>query len=182
MSELNTLSLESEAGFKALFQYATIGILVIGRSGKIELSNPCASKLFGYGQAELVGRSVELLIPQTFREKHAHHREGYFQRPKARPMGYGLNLFARKKDGTEFPVEISLGHYQLNDEPLAVAFITDVTERRRSSEELETKVKERTLELTRSLEREKELNDMKSRFVAIASHEFRSIEHYIIEP
>jgi len=170
----HTLSLESEAGFKALFQYATVGILVISSGGKIELSNPCAEKLFGYEKAELSGQLVEMLLPEGFRKNHVQHREGYFQRPKARPMGYGLNLFARKKDDTEFPVEISLGHYQLDNEQLAVAFITDITERRRSSDELEAKVKERTLELTQSLEREKELNEMKSRFVAMASHEFRT--------
>lgn len=174
MKELDSLSLESEAGFKALFQYATIGILVVSSGGRIELSNPCADKLFGYAKAELSGQPIELLVPEAFRHSHVQHREGYFEKPKARPMGYGLNLFARKKDGTQFPVEISLSHYQLNQESLAVAFITDVTERRRFNDELEAKVKERTLELTQSLEREKELNDMKSRFVAMASHEFRT--------
>jgi PAS domain S-box-containing protein len=174
MSGVNTLSLESEAGFKALFQYATVGILVISSGGSIELSNPCVEKLFGYEKAELSGQLVEVLLPEAFRKNHVHHREGYFHRPKARPMGYGLSLFARKKDGTEFPVEISLGHYQLDNEQLAVAFITDITERKRTSEELEAKVKERTLELTQSLEREKELNELKSRFVAMASHEFRT--------
>ncbi|MFD2872941.1 ATP-binding protein [Mucilaginibacter ximonensis] len=171
---MSALSLENEAGFKALFQYATVGILVISSGGRIELSNPCVEKLFGYEKAELTGRLVEILIPEVFRENHVNYREGYFKRPKARPMGYGLNLFARKKDGSQFPVEISLGHYRLFDENLAVAFITDITERQRFNDELESKVKERTLELTRSLEREKELNDMKSRFVAMASHEFRT--------
>jgi len=174
MPEQSTLTLESEAGFKALFEYATVGILVISSEGRIELANPCIERLFGYKKAELIGQLVEVLIPEAFRHKHVHHREGYFNRPKARPMGYGLSLFARKKDGFEFPVEISLGHYQLDDERLAVAFVTDITESRRSQEELEAKVRERTLELTQSLEREKELNEMKSRFVSMASHEFRT--------
>jgi len=174
MPEQSTLTLESEAGFKALFEYATVGILVISSEGRIELANPCIERLFGYKKAELIGQLVEVLIPEAFRHKHVHHREGYFNRPKARPMGYGLSLFARKKDGFEFPVEISLGHYQLDDERLAVAFVTDITESKRSQEELEAKVRERTLELTQSLEREKELNEMKSRFVSMASHEFRT--------
>ncbi|MFI5137130.1 MAG: ATP-binding protein [Sphingobacteriales bacterium] len=174
MTEQSTLILESEAGFKALFEYATVGILVISAEGRIELANPCIEKLFGYKKAELIGREVEILIPEAFRKNHVHHREGYFNRPKARPMGYGLSLFARKKDGFEFPVEISLGYYLLENEQLAVAFVTDITASKRSQEELEAKVTERTLELTQSLERERELNEMKSRFVSMASHEFRT--------
>lgn len=166
--------LESKAGFQALFEYATVGILVVGHEGQIELANPYIEKLFGYTNAELVRQPVEILIPETYRKKHIHYREAYVRKPKVRPMGEGLNLLGRRKDGSEFPVEISLGHYQLDQEQLAVAFITDITERKRHRDELEAKVKERTLELTQSLEREKELNEMKSRFVSIASHEFRT--------
>ncbi|MFM9950768.1 MAG: ATP-binding protein [Saprospiraceae bacterium] len=166
--------LESKAGFQALFEYATVGILVVGHEGQIELANPYIEKLFGYTNAELVRQPVEILIPETYRKKHVHYREAYVRKPKVRPMGEGLHLLGRRKDGSEFPVEISLGHYQLDQEQLAVAFITDITERKRHRDELEAKVKERTLELTQSLEREKELNEMKSRFVSIASHEFRT--------
>jgi PAS domain S-box-containing protein len=168
------MTLESEAGFKALFEYATIGILVISHDGKIQLANPCVEKLFGYDSEELIGEPLEILIPDSFKKRHQSHREGFFDRPKAREMGSGLDLFALKKSGEEFPVEISLGHYRLDNERLAVAFVTDVTERRKYNEQLELKVRERTLELTLMLEREKELNEIKSRFVSMASHEFRT--------
>lgn len=174
MLEQVPLTLESEAGFKALFEYATIGILVISHDGQIQLANPCVEKLFGYDNDELIGQKLEVLIPESFRKRHESHREGFFDRPKARAMGSGLDLFAVKKSGEEFPVEISLGHYMLDNERLAVAFVTDITERRKYNEQLELKVRERTLELTQMLEREKELNEIKSRFVSMASHEFRT--------
>ncbi len=122
------LSLESEAGFRVLFECATIGIFVINERGQIELSNPCSAKLFGYEPAELVGKPIEILLPEAFRKKHVHHREKYFEKPKARPMGLGMELHALKKNGEVFPVEISLGHYELDNDRLAVAFVTDVTE------------------------------------------------------
>ena len=136
MFEHETMILENEAGFRALFQYATVGILVVGSDGRIELANPCIEELFGYGVAELIGQPVEILMPQVFRQKHVNHRNKYFNYPQARPMGYGLSLYARKKNGVEFPVEISLGSYKLYDENLAVAFITDITERKKTEEEL----------------------------------------------
>lgn len=181
MKEQRSISLESEAGFRALFEYATVGIVVASARGIIELANPHAEELFGYRNAELIGKPLEVLIPKELGKKHEGHREKYFQRPKARPMGYGMDLYARKKSGEVFPVEISLGHYQLEGEMLAVAFVTDISARKkaeadlkRANEELEQRVTERTLELTEALEREKELNDMKSRFVSMASHEFRT--------
>ena len=128
MSRLQQLTLESEAGFRVLFDCAIIGILVINDKGNIELSNPCADKLFGYGASELIGKSVEVLVPEHLHLKHIHHRENYFARPKPRPMGLGIELYARKKNGNSFPVEISLGHYELDGEKLAVAFVTDITE------------------------------------------------------
>ncbi|WP_081195960.1 PAS domain S-box protein, partial [Niastella koreensis] len=129
MSDPQILSFESEAGFQALFQYATIGILVINREGYIQLANPCIEKMFGFKNEELISQPVELLIPEAMQKKHTKYRDKYFESPKARPMGYGLNLFAKKKNGSEFPVEISLGHYELYGEQLAVAFVTDISER-----------------------------------------------------
>lgn len=128
MSRLQQLSLESEAGFKVLFECATIAILVVNDRGNIELSNPCANKLFGYNPSELIGKSVEMLVPEHLYRKHVYHRENYFAQPKTRPMGLGMELYARKKNGNSFPVEISLGHYELEGEKLAVAFVTDITE------------------------------------------------------
>lgn len=129
MRNEHLISLESEAGFRVLFECATIGILVTNEKGSIELSNPCAEKLFDYNPTELFGKPIEGLIPQSLRHKHTHHRESYFANPKARPMGLGMELYASKKNGEVFPVEISLGHYELEGEMLAVAFVTDITDR-----------------------------------------------------
>jgi PAS domain S-box-containing protein len=126
--EIKPISLESEAGFRVLFECATISILVINEKGKIELSNPCAETLFGYTPAELIGKPVEVLIPRDLRARHTAHRDHYFQKPKARPMGLGMELHGLKKDGVIFPVAISLGHYELEGEKLAVAFVTDITD------------------------------------------------------
>ncbi|UII30653.1 PAS domain-containing sensor histidine kinase [Fulvivirga ulvae] len=119
--------LEGEAGFKVLFDCATISILVVNEKCCIELSNPCAEKLFGYSHGELTGKSIEILVPKNLRTNHTYHRHDYFSSPKSRPMGSDLVLFAQKKNGAVIPVEISLGHYEIEEEKLAVAFITDIT-------------------------------------------------------
>ncbi|HEY0742711.1 MAG TPA: PAS domain-containing sensor histidine kinase [Chryseosolibacter sp.] len=130
--EQRPISLENEAGFRVLFECATISILVVNEQGNIELVNPCAETLFGYQPAELIGTPIEVLIPENLRSRHAHHRKDYFERPKARPMGLGIELHARKKDGQIFPVAISLGHYELAGEKLAVAFVSDITDQVRA--------------------------------------------------
>jgi PAS domain S-box-containing protein len=132
MKDQNEIFLENEKAFKSLFEHATISILVTDENGAINLVNPNAEKLFGYSKEELTGKPIEILIPENLKEIHCQHRQHYFQAPKARPMGLGKDLFARNKNGRTFPVEISLGHYKLGAKKMAVAFITDVSERKKA--------------------------------------------------
>lgn len=127
---------ENDEGFKALFEHATLSILVADEGGIIRLVNPGTERLFGYTKQELSGQPVELLIPVELRENHQKYQRQYFKSPKARPMGFGRELFARHKDGRTFPVEISLGHYKLGNQKMAVAFITDISERKHQEQTL----------------------------------------------
>jgi PAS domain S-box-containing protein len=195
--------------FEALFNHATMGIIVAGADGKIEMVNRYALTEFGYEEHELTGKRIEQLIPERFLEQHTAYRRSYNHHPEIRPMGAGRDLFARRRDGTEFPVEVSLSPYVTAAGLSVIAFIIDISVRkekeaaerdhreeitrvnaliRRLNDELEAKVAERTRQLEHtlqelqasrdelrvSLEKEKELNDLKSRFVSMASHEFRT--------
>ncbi len=179
----------------ALFNHASMGIVVADSQGIVKSINPFALKLFGYNSEEILGKPVEVLIPGRFHHRHVHDRDTYMKDPKIRPMGLGRDLFAVKKDGTEFPVEVSLGNYQNNGDNDVIAFISDITIRKQAerelqklNDELEGSVEKRTRELTKTLhqleqskeglakalEKEKELNELKSNFVSMASHEFRT--------
>lgn len=192
-SSKNTM--ESKEGIDALFQYATEGILVTDDKGSIMRVNPSAERLFGYDSGELIGKKVEILIPSRLSERHVHHREKYTHNPHARSMGAGMELYGLKKCGAEFPVEISLSPYSNLEGKFVIAFIVDITIRKNAeeklknySDELEKQVKNRTLileeaieelektkkELHKALDKERELNELKSRFVSMASHEFRT--------
>ncbi len=187
--------MESKEGVDALFLHATEGILVTNAEGYITRINPSAEKLFGYSPGELTGLKIETLVPSRFSHKHQNNRMNYAHHPHARAMGLGMELFGLKKDGSEFPVEISLSPYNSDEGNFVIAFIVDVTLRKEAelklknySEDLEKQVRNRTLvleeaikelertqkELDASLAKEKELNEMKSRFVSMASHEFRT--------
>jgi PAS domain S-box-containing protein len=208
-SSANVLLKEKEK-FEALFQYASMGILVADKNGQIILANNFLLGQFGYTKPEeLIGKKIEELIPQRYHQKHTHQRETYIKKPERRPMGIGRDLFALKKDGTEFPVEISLSHYATDESNVAIAFVIDITKRKEIENaviqqkeqladinlkieelnndlelkvELRTKQLQETLkqlqqskeELTKALSKEKELSDLKSRFVSMASHEFRT--------
>ncbi len=181
--------------FEALFEFATEGILISDSKGSITRINPNGAKLFGYETDELVGQLIEKLIPHRLKAKHVMHRSGFMHNPHARSMGKELDLFGLKKDGSEFPIEISLSPFVNSNGRFVVAFIIDISERRAMElqevnyrKSLEKEVENRTLilkeaikklektktELDEALTREKELNVMKSRFISIASHEFRT--------
>ena len=202
--------LKEKERFEALFEYASMGIVVANEKGIIELANQYLLNLFGYDNVdELLGKEIEMLIPARYSHKHHTHRTKYLKKPERRSMGVGRNLFAIKKNGTEFPVEVSLSHYHSQDGTFVIAFIIDISERKEIEnailqqkeqlfannlkiEELnnglENKVEVRTRqlqetlhqleqsrdELKKALSKEKELGDLKSRFVSMASHEFRT--------
>lgn len=193
----------------ALFEHATEGIILTNQRGEIVLINPAALTMFGYRKDELRGKSIEVLIPGRFQPNHHKYREGFYKAPSNRSMGHGRDLFARMKDGTDLPVEVSLSFYKQKGEFFVIAFVVDITQRKESERrlieqkeqlekvsadirklnaELENKVEERTLILKEALQeleksqqdlhdalnKEKELNEIKSRFVSTASHEFRT--------
>ena len=119
-----------------LFETATEGLLVVDKDGIICMSNPRISELFGYEKEELIGHSVEKLVPTRSRNAHKSERDKYNVTPRRRPMAEQSNLFGLKKDGTEIPLEISLNHFEVEGQFLVMALITDVTEKREMIEEL----------------------------------------------
>lgn len=181
--------------YEALFNHASMGIVVVNSLGIILSVNPFALKLFCYTIDEIIDKPIEILIPSRFHLRHIDYRDHYTNNPKSRPMGVGRDLFGIKKDGKEFPVEVSLGTYEKDGDKNVIAFISDTSVRKNAeaeiiklNDELEATVQQRTKELTdamhqlekskeelsRSLEKEKELSELKSRFVSMASHEFRT--------
>jgi PAS domain S-box-containing protein len=120
---------ESTAHATAYFESAVEGIVSIDDSGLIVGANRTIEKLFGYSPAELTGKPIETLIPERLRRVHEQHRERFFQAPQSRPMGLGLKLVGRRKDGSEFPVELSLTVTQTDQGRFVIAFVMDITER-----------------------------------------------------
>jgi PAS domain S-box-containing protein len=127
---------KSEATARAVLESATEGILLIDATGRITLVNGAAERMFGYDPAELLGQPLEILLPDRIRDAHHEHRARYFAGPRVRPMGSGLDLAGRRKDGTEFPVEISLSYVRSSEGMSAMALITDITERKRIEAQL----------------------------------------------
>ena len=209
-------SFNDDIAFQTIFQAAVEGIVVVDKKGSIILANEAGSKMFGYEISDLKGKNINSLIPRKLRGNHRDHMTHYMADPKPRSMGAGRSLLGLRKNGHEFPIEVSLSPATLAEEHVTIAFCIDITERKMAEEalkkseeqlmtyasELENKVAERTeklndtvqeleeanLELQQqikirmkaeeetqiALSKERDLNELKSRFVSMASHEFRT--------
>ncbi len=140
--------------FEALFNFATIGIIVTNNEGVIINFNKYAEIQFGYTKEEIIGKVVDVLLPRSTQEWHIKYREQYYHHPEPRIMGHGRDLFAQTKDGTTFPVEVSLSHYTIKDETFVIAFVIDITVRK----EHEAKARSQTHELENVTEEIKSMN------------------------
>lgn len=194
--------IESDISFETIFNHVNEGVLIVNSSGQILLTNPKLGEMFEYDAKELKGQIIEALIPSVISLKLEEYRQNYRKNSVRRPMGKKMTLHGKRKSGVEFPIEISLSYYNSNNAVFVIAFVIDISDRadqqarihsmngelKSLNESLEKKVAERTLvlkealhdlevsrdDLSQALENEKGLNELKSRFISTASHEFRT--------
>lgn len=205
----NLMFEKTENVFNILFEAASEGIIVVDSFQKIVSSNIAADEMFGYSKGELVGQSLNILIPRKYKANHPSHFKDFMDHSEKRQMGHGRDLYGVKKDGKEFPVEAGLNPFEINGERYVMSLIIDISIRKEAqrqikelNSELESKIQVRTQELEESvhklqslnknlekeikrrkeaenriknaLQKEKELNELKTKFLSLVSHEFKT--------
>jgi len=187
--------MESAKLLKAIIENSNEGIITIDEKGIVESINPGALKLFGYASGEVIGNNISMLMPEPYRSQHDHYIENYLDTGKRKIIGIGRDVQGKRKDGSTFPIYLSVSEVNYENKKIFTGIIQDLSKQKEAeeklkmyTEELEEIVKERTADLqllvakleeakndvSHSLQREKELNQLKSRFVSMASHEFRT--------
>ena len=188
--------------FKLLSESISEGIIIVNSKQEIVASNEAANAMFGYENDELEGKPLNVLIPKNYHKKHEHHFSGFMGHFETRQMGHGRDLFGMRKDGTQFPVEAGLNPFDINEAKYVMALVSDITIRKRNenqivnlNESLENKIEERTEQLEKSilklkaevvrrkdaeykikesLRKERDLNELKTKFLSLVSHEFKT--------
>lgn len=133
---------EEDSTVNSLLEALTEGIIIIDETGVVVLVNQRIEELFGYHKEDVIGRPLNIFLPERFSNIHSSYIKVYFQNPWQRYMGKGIDLVGKRKDGTEFPVEISLSYLETDAGPLAIAFVTDITERKKTERELRERNRE----------------------------------------
>lgn len=188
--------------FKILSEAISEGIVIVNENQEIVTSNDAAGKMFGYKTEELLGKSLNILIPREYRNHHPKQVDDFLQKTDPRQMGHGRDLYGLRKDGTTFPVEAGLNPFEISGSKYVMALVTDISVRKNQEKEilnlnldLEQKIDERTDELHQtikdlkaevakrkeaenkikeSLRKERELNELKTKFLSLVSHEFKT--------
>ncbi|MEM5538215.1 PAS domain-containing sensor histidine kinase [Olleya sp. AS48] len=160
--------------FEILSEAISEGILIVDENQIIIAVNSSTEEMFGYEKDELNNKPLETLIPKTYHKGHGQHFNNYYKHSEKRTMGKGRALFAARKDGSTFPVEVGLNPFTVSEKKYVMALAIDITERKNYTDKLEKTVIERTKQLTEALATEKELNDLKTKFLSLVSHEFKT--------
>ncbi len=188
--------------FHTLFEAASEGVIVVNSEQKIVTANKTALQMFGYEKEELLGEHLNILIPINYKADHSQHFKRFLKHSEKRQMGHGRDLYGVKKDGSEFPVEAGLNPFEVDGERFVMSLVVDITVRKENQRrirelnaDLEDKIKIRTRELSDtvqdlekeiskrkkaekrlklSLKQEKELNELKTKFLSLVSHEFKT--------
>ncbi len=170
-----------EDTFITLFEGVSEGIIVVNKSRQIVASNSSVRSIFGYEKKEIEGEILETLIPTKYHSNHHNHFKNFMAHQDKRQMGIGRDLYGLHKDGHEIAVEVGLNPFMLHGHSYIMALVTDISVRKQQETEiknlntyLEAKVTERTQQLTEALEAEKELNELKTKFLSLVSHEFKT--------
>ena len=193
---------ENEFVFNVLFEAVSEGVVVVDESQTIVATNKAAENMFGYTKAELTNQPLQLLVPTSYHSTHSNHFKEYYKKPSTRQMGHNRVLYGAKKNAEKFPVEIGLNPFQIGNKKYVMSIIIDITIRKKSEAKilelnmlLEGKISKRTTELNntvanlkneiekrvkaeskllKALKKEKELNELKTKFLSLVSHEFKT--------